>query len=207
MLCWLNGRTATGTYSSNRWFLVHRVSDGYEAFIHSSYIPAAGQPGGQITVGNCANSWRVEAALQAIARFGQWQPSASDVQLGGWTLYGPTSNPNAFGPDGDWSGDCAKFAWVAYERAGKQLAKGGAWAMFSTYYSGSYSARGRNTLPAYGALVGWDWNPGHIAIAIGGSYVATTLGLDNAKLNNTDENLAASTSFGGTGFYGWVVPK
>jgi hypothetical protein len=33
--CWMDGRTATGAYASNRWFLVRR-GDGYEGFVHSS---------------------------------------------------------------------------------------------------------------------------------------------------------------------------
>ena len=79
--------------------------------------------------------------------------------------------------------------------------------MFWNYYSSSHSERGRNKLPAYGALVGWKSNPGHIAVAVGGSNVATTQGWDGDGLRIARKNLASSTSFGGPNYYGWVVPR
>jgi hypothetical protein len=94
--------------------------------------------------------------------------------------------------------------------AGKDLVRNNAWPIFWTYYSSSYSERGRNKLPRYGALVGWNWNPGHIAVAVGGAHVATTLGRDGANAPISRKNLANST-FGDPGststYYGWVVPR
>ena len=81
MRCWIDGRKETVAYASVRWFLVQRISDGYEGFVHSSTIPAAQQA----TVGWCRNSLRVRAGLEAAARLGQWQPTDSDVAAGRWT--------------------------------------------------------------------------------------------------------------------------
>jgi hypothetical protein len=110
------------------------------------------------------------------------------------------------GPYGEWSGDCAKFAWVAYKRAGKTLVRNNAWPLFWTYYSSSYSERGRTKLPRYGSLVGWQWSPGHIAVAVGGSYVATTQSTDGANLPIARKSLS-NTAFGGPNYYGWVIPR
>lgn len=211
MRCWYKGRTDVGTYSTDMWFLVRR-SDNYEAFVHASRIPAPGQPGGQTNVGWCGNSIRVKAGLAAMARLGQVSPSAGDVKAGGWTLTGPTSNGDAFGPYGDWAGDCVKFARTAYNAAGKPLVRGNAWPVFNNYYSSDYAARGTDRMPLYGSLVGWNWSPGHIAVAVGGSFVATTIGRDRTTATGTSQpislkNLKVDTSFGGSGYTGWVVPK
>lgn len=195
MQCWYDGRSAAGTIrGSNRWFLVRR-SDGYEAFVHSSRVDA------RTGVGWCGDLSRVKAGLLALSRLGK--TNAQQTSDHGYF----TASDWASGPYGEWSGDCGKFAWVAYERAGNHLALDDAWPMFSNYYSAGYSERGRNELPPYGALVGWQSNPGHIAVAVGGPNVATTQGWNGDGMWIARRSLADSTSFGGPNYYGWVVPR
>lgn len=201
MRCWIDGRWESAAYRSNRWFLVRRASDGYEGFIHSSTIPA----NQQTRVGWCRDSPRVRAGLEAAARLGQWEPTDSDVKAGGWIRKGPTTNGNAFGPLGDWSGDCAKLAWIAYRRAGgTSLFRGNAWPMFSRYWNHA-AERGKGRLPRYGALVGWQGTIGHIAISIGGHRTASTIGFDNAKARNA--YVSTKTNDYNGQYFGWVVPK
>jgi hypothetical protein len=89
------------------------------------------------------------AGLRATERLGQVQPTDADVRDGGWTKYGYALS--AFGPYGDWSGDCAKFAWISSARAGRSLARSSAADMF-TYHWNRPVERGTGTLPRYGAL-------------------------------------------------------
>ncbi len=195
MQCWYEGRSAAAKIrGSNRWFLVRR-SDGYEAFVHSSRVDA------RTGVGWCGDLSRVKAGLLALSRLGK-----TNAQQTGDDGYF-TASDWASGPYGEWSGDCGKFAWLAYERAGNHLTLDDAWPMFSNYYSAGYSERGRNELPPYGALVGWQSDPGHIAVAVGGPNVATTQGWNGDGMWIARRSLADSTSFGGPNYYGWVVPR
>lgn len=191
MRCWYDGRTATGAYKSPRWFLVRRSSDGYEGFVHSSWV------GSQTKVGWCGDSKRVKAGLAATQRIGKRNASeTADTGYWSWT-----------GPKGEWSGDCKAFAYIMYKRAGVTLHSGNGGPTFMYHYNSSYLERGRNKTPRYGSIVGWNWNPGHIAVAIGGHNVATTLGYDGDNAPITVKNLESSTSFGGSNFYGWAIPK
>lgn len=196
MECWIDGRSATGLYTSSRWFLVRRA-DGYEGFVHSSWV------GAQTSVGWCGSSLRVKAGLQAAARLGQVYPSAADVTAGGWTRIGSLTNSNAFGPKGDWSGDAAKLAWISYWRAGRALARGGSWNIFQYHWDRS-ATRGTSRFAPYGALVGWRWSPGQIGISLGGNRVASTSGADSALRPN--DRLFTTQDYGGP-FAGWVVPQ
>ncbi len=185
MVCWIDGSSATGAYTSNRWFLVRR-GDGYEGFVHSSLV------GSQASSPSCNTIVRVKAGLQAIQRLGQITANATDAAR--FTDWAP-------GPYGEWSGDCKKLVSVAYRDAGLPLIGGNAKPTFDTYYA-SRSQRGGG-LPRYGALVGFNtYLPyGHIAVAIGGNRIATTNGTDGQKQANS---IRTTSSF--AGYAGWVVP-
>lgn len=186
MTCWIDGSWATGAYRSNRWFLVLRPSDGFEGFVHSSLV------GSQVSSPACSTITRVKAGLQAIARVGQVYANSSDAAL--YTDWAP-------GPYGEWSGDCKKLAGVAYYRAGLSLRTGNAKPTFDYYYA-NRSLRGTG-LPRYGSLVGFNivLPYGHIAVAVGGNRIASTRGMDGARLSN-----AIQTTRSYNNYAGWVVP-
>lgn len=187
MVCWIDGSTATGAYTSNRWFLVRRGSDGYEGFVHSSRV------GSQVRTPACNTVVRVKAGLQALRRVGQVYANNADASR---------FNDWAPGPRGEWSGDCKKLAWVAYKDAGLTLIGGNAKPTFDSYYA-SRSMKGKGRLPRYGALVGFNtYLPyGHIAVAVGGDRIATTNGVDGQRRANT---ISRTSSF--SAYAGWVVP-
>lgn len=84
------------------------------------------------------------------------------------------------GPFGEWSGDCAKFAYLAWLKAGKAIARGNA---REQYYA--YASRVQGGAAPAGALVFWPNVAapfGHIAISDGAGGVYTTQGLDHANL-------------------------
>lgn len=103
------------------------------------------------------------------------------------------------GPDGEWSGDCAKFAYSAwYFGAGVQIARGDAVVQYNAYRSTIQ----QGTPPA-GALVFWPTltSAGHIAIADGVGGVYRTRGGDGD--GQTIAHVAAS-AFGTPA--GWAMP-
>lgn len=185
MACWYDGSTATGNYTSNRWFLVRR-GDGFEGFVHSSLV------GSQVSSPWCGNVTRVKAGLQAIARLGQVYASSSDASR--YSDWAP-------GPYAEWSGDCKKFVAIAYYRAGLTLVSGNAKPTFD-YYRANRTQKGGG-FPRYGALVGFNITLpyGHIAVAIGGDRIATTQGYDGNKLPT-----AIRTTSSYSNYAGWVVP-
>ena len=190
MVCWRDESWATGAYSSNRWFLVRRASDGFEGFVHSSQV------GGQELAPrapHCGSVPRVKAGLEAIARIGQVYANSSDAAL--FTDWAP-------GPYGEWSGDCKKLVNVAWYRAtGVKLVSGNAKPTFDYYWARRSYKGGGN--PAYGSLVGFNvYAPyGHITVAVGGNRIATTRGVDNQRLTTA---IQATGSY--SKYMGWVVP-
>lgn len=186
MVCWRDELWATGAYRSNRWFLVHRIGDGLEGFVHSSLVA------GQVGTPNCDSVPRVRAGLAAIARVGQ--VSASPTDAARFTDWAP-------GEYGEWSGDCKKLVSVAWRDAGVPLIGGNAKPTFDTYWANRAWRGGGN--PAYGALVGWNTALpyGHIGVAIGGTRVVATRGWDNQRL---PVSVTSTGSY--PGYAGWVVP-
>jgi hypothetical protein len=184
-ICWIDGSTATGAYTSRRWFLVRR-GDGFEAFVHSSLV------GAQTTTPNCLNVTRVKAGLRAIDRLGQTYPTSAD-----YNVY-----PGDWGPYKDWSGDCKKLVALAYRDAGLTLVRGNAKPTFD-YYWANRSTKGTGQLMLYGALAGFDQALpyGHISIAVGGNRVATTVGSESARQRNTIKAVSSMS-----GYRGWVIP-
>lgn len=165
--CWRDGSTATGAYTSNRWFLVY-LSDGREGYVHSSYVS------GQYTTPNCSTLAYVRAADQALSYIDQvYAPSAIAAHYSDW----------APGPYGEWSGDCAKLTHSSYVYgAGVGFATGNAINQYNTYRSQGVIYGG---LPRYGSPVYYNIaSPyGHTAIYVGGTTIISTQGLDNARLS------------------------
>jgi hypothetical protein len=187
MVCWRDESWATGAYSSNRWFLVRRSSDGMEGFVHSSLV------GSQSTVPNCGSVPRAMAGLNAIARIGQVYANSSDAAL--FSDWAP-------GPYGEWSGDCKKLVSTAWYRAtGRLLVSGNAKPTFD-YYWANRGEKGYG-YPRYGSLVGYNIAApyGHIAVSVGVNRIVSTQGLDFARLP-----VAMQTTGSYSNPLGWVVP-
>lgn len=166
MRCWRDGSWATGTYRSNRWFLV-LLSDGREGYVHSSYV------GNQVASPRCDTLPYVRAADFAISQIGQTRAPEN------WSYNYSTWSP---GPFREWSGDCAKFAHMAYAyAAGTSYPRADAIGQYRSFKSAGKIYSG---LPRYGAPVFYDIaRPyGHTAIYIGGRTIVTTQGMDNANL-------------------------
>lgn len=164
--CWRDGSWATGSYRSNRWFLLY-LSDGREGYVHSSYV------GGQYATPNCRDFAYVRAADFAISQIDQtYAPSH-------WANYYSDWAP---GPFAEWSGDCAKFTHMAFVRAaGVGYANGNA---IDQYWF--YKNRGlvHGGLPRYGDPVFYNIAQpyGHTAIYIGGTTIVSTQGMDHDRL-------------------------
>lgn len=136
----------------------------------------------------------MKAGLQALARVGQVYPSSTDANSLGYA--------GDWGPYGDRSGDCKKLAGIAYYRAGLTLVRGNAKPTFDHYYA-NRTNRGTGLRPPYGALVGFNvaLPYGHIAVAVGGNRVASTVGSESARRAN-----AVQTTSSYSNYAGWVVP-
>ena len=166
MRCWRDGSWATGTYRSNRWFLLN-LSDGREGYVHSSFVQ------NQASVPNCSTLAYVRAADKAISYTGQ--VSASSDIASKYSDWAP-------GPYAEWSGDCAKLAHSSYVYgAGVGFETGNAIDMYNKYKNKNMIYGG---LPRYGSPVFYNIAApyGHTAIYIGGTSIITTQGMDNARL-------------------------
>jgi hypothetical protein len=197
MRCWYNGREETGAYKSDRWFLVRRSADGFEGFVHSSNIPV----NQQITVSWCGNSLRVRAGMQAMKRMGQDCASSADTAwftARDWKVFCDAGKKR-----GEWSGDCKKLVWVAYKGAGLALVSGDAQPTFNHYWARTKARGNGSSYPRYGALVGYSYPAGigHIAVAVGGKWMASTRGMDGDR----QPNVVRRTS-DVSGYLGWVNP-
>lgn len=184
MRCWRDGSWATGAYRSNRWFLMV-LSDGREGYVHSSHVR------NQTATPNCRELSYVRAADWAIAQIGKTHaPSNLAARYTDW----------APGPLAEWSGDCAKFAHMAYQYgAGVSFARASASGQYRAYKNVGRILGG---IPRYGAPVFYDIaRPhGHVAIYIGGTTIVTTRGLDHANLTVERRDLSTYSNY-----LGWAA--
>jgi hypothetical protein len=167
MTCWRDGSSATGNYTSVRWFLAElNTAGGPEGFIHSSFVT------NQTEVPECGTLARVRAADWALGQVGQTR-APGEFNGMNW----------APGPVGEWSGDCAKLVYLAYTRAGV-----GSYPLKNAIEQWNAlpnkSAASRGYLPRYGDPVFWNIaRPyGHTAIYVGGTRAVGTQGLDHDNL-------------------------
>jgi hypothetical protein len=185
MVCWVDGSSFTGRYTSNRWFRV-RSSTGVEGYVHSSNVTS------QTRVGSCTSMADVNAALRAANRVGQKYASTTDRQMFSTASWHP-------GPVGEWSGDCPKLGHVAW-RGARTLPSGNAIVQYRFYRD---RGRIKQGTPPAGALVFYDVaRPyGHVAVSLGGGRIATTIGLDWAEKPNARVRMS---HFGN--YLGWAMP-
>jgi hypothetical protein len=106
------------------------------------------------------------------------------------------------GPVGEWSGDCVKLPVAAYRKVGISIPTSST--ARNMYFN--YRDRGliRQGAPVAGALVFYPdiaQGFGHVAVAINGSQIVSTMGYDNNKKANAVVGL---TYFGNPA--GWALP-
>lgn len=186
MVCWRDGSWFTGAYKSNRWFYV-KFEGGGDGFVHSSYVA------NQTSTPNCRDVASVVAGDRALAYNGQAYASSTDAaRFSDWPP----------GPYGEWSGDCAKFARNSWWGL-RSVHTGNAVDQYDKYKAAGKIKTG---VAPRGALVFWPSvaSPyGHVAVSLGNGYVATTQGLDNAKL---PVKVAKASSMFGVAPAGWALP-
>lgn len=190
MVCWRDGSWFTGAYSSNRWFYV-KFEGGGDGFVHSSYV------GNQTTTPNCKEVASVVAGDRALAYNGKTYASPTDASRFTAADWKP-------GPVGQWSGDCAKFARIAWWGR-PSVHTGHAVEQYKKYKA---DGKIKGGLPPRGALVFWPTatSYGHVAVSLGGGYVATTQGLDEVTKPVVVRKVASVTSSLGVPTAGWALP-
>ena len=77
MRCYRDGSSATGAYTSNRWFLGHSRADGREGFVHSSFVR------NQARVPECSTLVYVRAADRALSQRGKVKMDTADANYFG----------------------------------------------------------------------------------------------------------------------------
>lgn len=159
MSCWEDGRTATGRYSSNRWFYVTTPSK-QRGFVHSSWVE------NQTTVGRCSSHVGVRAAAWAAEQRGRRSPRPSEAAQVGID-------------DGRWQGWCKGFAAMSHEAFGRNVVGGDAWDTWQHFRSAGVARTSVDPDKiAIGSLVFYDVaRPyGHVAVYVGNGYVMSTQG-------------------------------
>ena len=188
MLCWQDGSTATGDYTTNRWFW---VSGSFgEGFVTASVVR------NQTNVPACATMKRFVAADAAVARNGQQQASASDTA----TFISGTNNEWKPGPNGEWAGDCPKLPAIGWLAAGVTIPRKNAIKNYATWKG---QGKIQSGVPPRGAVVFYDIAKplGHTAISLGNGYIVTTQGLDWSNKANT-----VMLYTGYSNYLGYVMP-
>ncbi len=188
MLCWQDGSTATGDYTTNRWFW---VSGSFgEGFVTASVVR------NQTNVPACATMKRFVAADAAVARNGQQQASTSDTA----TFISGTNNEWKPGPNGEWAGDCPKLPAIGWLAAGVTIPRKNAIKNYATWKG---QGKIQSGVPPRGAVVFYDIAKplGHTAISLGNGYIVTTQGLDWSNKANT-----VMLYTGYSNYLGYVMP-
>ncbi len=183
MRCWRDGSTATGAYTSNRWFLM-LLADSREGFVHSSYVR------NQNGVPNCNTLPYVRAADYALGLVGQVYAASSLASR--YTDWAP-------GPYAEWSGDCAKLTHASWVYgAGASYANGNAIVQYRYYRDRGMIYGG---LPRFGEPVFYNIAApyGHTAIYVGGTTIVSTQGMDGSRLPVVRRDI---NSFGN--YLGWA---
>lgn len=172
MVCWRDGRSATGAYTSNRWFYVTQGSK--KGWAHSSWVT------NQVRTPNCSTRRDVSKASWAAARIGETKASPTVARWLGWQA------------DPRWSGGCAGFgaASLRFGFGAEPRFKGNAYAKFLSYRNVG-KANGWVADPPIGSSVFWSAGPyGHEAVYLGGGVVATTWGNVGNTYANTRKTIA-----------------
>lgn len=185
MVCWKDGISYTGDYTTNRWFWVN-ASNGVTGYLSASVVR------NQTAVPACSTNRAVTAADTAASRAGQTYASAADQSL----FYAGEWSP---GPVGEWAGDCPKLPYVAWYTAGVVIQKRNAIDNYNYYKARGLVHAGN---PPVGAVVFFALTSyGHEAVSLGDGLIATTNGMDGQGYANSITSLSAKANY-----LGWVMP-
>ena len=158
MVCWQDGRTATGVYASNRWFYVE-LATGLEGFVHSSDVSTKTQTA---TPACTTLSW-FDAMTWALGQDGQQKVPANAKNYNNVTY---------------WSGWCWLFAYDAWnlgaDHTPRYTGGGDAQAAYD-FYNNHHLAQSPTSSPPPGSLVFFAYGSlGHVAISLGDGWIETT---------------------------------
>jgi hypothetical protein len=184
MNCWIDDSTATGTYSSKRWFHVS-TSTGIRAFVHSSRVDK------QISAPNCGTHRGISAARWAAMQIGETVPSSAEK-------VDPLMDR--------WSGWCYALAWDSYKLSTGATPISGLGSAEATY--NAYKSKGKVSTDFSGVNIGsivfWTFGQyGHAAIFLGQNQIATTGGDGSTFAKNERRALNSYSSSPA----GWVSPS
>jgi hypothetical protein len=192
MNCWIDDASATGAYTSRRWFHV-TTQNGVRGFVHSSWVK------NQTSVGSCQSHNGVAPARWAAIQVGETKPSSAEASALGIN-------------DGMWSGWCQAFASGSFKMTGF----GSIWGYktASNYYR-EYARRGlvqtniSNAAINIGSLVYYSTSiaggSGHVAVYVGNGYVVSTIGNGDPTKKISRVPLKGPNGDWGTPI-GWVKP-
>jgi cell wall-associated NlpC family hydrolase len=154
--------------------------------------PPAPAPAGDTLAANVANWARAHVGVRYAtpAERALMRQTGSD-----WLRRGD-------GPLGEWSGDCARFAYLAWHANGVRPIKGATAKAVGDAYTRAGRMRGGE--PPVGALVFYHWGRyGHVGISLGGGQVVSTQGMDYARRPIRQHAYNGI----GLGYRGWADPR
>lgn len=185
MVCWRDDR-APFPNSSPRWFYSY-LDNGQEGWLWAPQVR------NQVSTPSCNTINWINVSDFVIGHIGQVYASSSEAAAFSSADWSP-------GPIGEWSGDCIKFAYLAWNKA---TARGDANAVYDYY-----ARRGmiRTSRPPRGALVFWNLSAqGHVAVSLGNWMAVGTQGVDN--------QFKPISAYGildpgrGSAYRGWAMPQ
>ncbi|SDH48541.1 hypothetical protein [Pseudonocardia oroxyli] len=165
MICWIDGSTATGKYTSQRWFFV--AGGGRTGFVHSSWVIDQWRQSPP-----CGADRGVSAVRWAAEHVGQTRPSGAEAAGLGVN-------------DGMWSGWCAAFTYGSYlfgSGSTPRIAGNAAPRFYAYQRAGLVTGWTDAANVPVGAMLFWPTVAapyGHTAIYAGNGYALSTQGLND----------------------------
>lgn len=198
---WEQATVVAGPGHGSGWINEHFLNDGVGINQPSPGVPSCtagpaqppATPSGDQQAANVAN-WASAHAGATYATGGERQLLR---QVGAdWGA------PSWDGPTGEWSGDCYRFAFLAWYANGiKPILAGTARAAGDAYQR---AGRMHGGVPPVGAMVFYTWsNAGHVGISLGNGQVMSTHGVDGQGLAIS----ARPYNQMGLPYRGWVDPR
>lgn len=186
MVCWRDDRDPFDRSKKSRWFY-SILDNGQEGWLWEPQV------GGQVTVRSCTGINWISWSDFAIGHIDQRDAAPAETAAFLTQDWAP-------GKPGEWSGDCAKFAWLA---TGKVAYRADAIAMWRYYANrGQVDTTHR---PPRGALVFWNQTKwGHVAVSLGNWQAVGTVGLDGDHLPIARYDVLGSRA---STYLGWVMPQ
>ena len=205
-IMWVRASVVAGPGHGSGWINEHYVNDGAAINQAAAGVPpcSGGAPagGGGTAPAPAGDGQAAAVANWARAHVGAVWATAAERAL----LARAGSNwgsPSWDGPTGEWSGDCARFAFLAWYANGVTPVR----ASTAKAIADRYQAAGRlhGGVPPLGAEVFYAYsNLGHVGIAVDNAgTVVSTKGLDG---NRSAIRMNAYNRMG-LAYRGWVDPR